>query len=198
MDYIRDYLEDSTVRIFFTTNDRSGGAIAPSSPFEAADVRIYKDGSATEKTTANGLTMTSPFDTVTGLHLLEIDTSNDTGDAGFWTTGADYTVILTPDETIDTKTVVSVLGQFSLENSLAALILALLDDPRGEPGQGTPPVNPDAVTKLDYLYKQWRNKKTETASQQSLFADDGTTVDQKSAISDDLTTLTVGEKVTGP
>jgi hypothetical protein len=41
-------------------------------------------------------------------------------------------------------------------------VLAMLDDARAEPAQGNPPANPDAMTKLDYLYKAWRNKKTET------------------------------------
>lgn len=116
MKYIGDFVEDATVNIFFTTNDGSGGAVDPSSAFEAADVRIYKGSSATQKATANGLTMTSPFDSVTGLHCLTIDTSIDTGDTGFWTAGADYTVVLVPDETVDSQTVVAVLAQFSIEN----------------------------------------------------------------------------------
>lgn len=118
MDNIGDFAEDSTVRIFFSTNNRSGGAVAPSSAFEAADVLIYKDGNNAQKTTTNGLTMTSPFDSITGLHLLEIDTSNDTGDAGFWAAGSDYTVVLSPDETIDSQTVVQVLGQFGIVSKL--------------------------------------------------------------------------------
>lgn len=76
-------------------------------------------------------------------------------------------------------------------------VLALLDDARAEPGQGNPPANPDAMTKLDYLYKAWRNKKTETSTEQRLYADDGATVDQKRTLSDDGTTLTVGEMATG-
>jgi hypothetical protein len=77
-------------------------------------------------------------------------------------------------------------------------ILALLDDARTEPGQGAPPVNPDLATKIDYLYKAWRNKKTQTSSTYSLFADDASTVDQKATVSDDATTTTVGEVVSGP
>lgn len=67
------------------------------------------------------MTITSPFDTVTGLHLIVIDTSNDTGDVGFWTTGSDYTAILVPDETVDAQTVVRVLAQFSIENRAGLL-----------------------------------------------------------------------------
>lgn len=84
-----------------------------------------------------------------------------------------------------------------LDTEVAA-ILALLDDPRGEPGQGAPPVNPDLATKIDYLYKAWRNRSTQTATTYSLYADNGTTVDQKATVSDDGTTYVKGEIATGP
>jgi len=122
MKYMGDYADDSTVRIFFTTNDGSGGAVAPSTAFEAADIVIYKNNSATQKATTNGITMTSPFDTVTGLHLVEIDCSNDTGDAGFWATGNDYSVVLSPDETVDSQTVVAAIAQFSIENRVVSAV----------------------------------------------------------------------------
>lgn len=83
-------------------------------------------------------------------------------------------------------------------SSASVAALALLDDPRGEPAQGAPPVNPDMATKVDYLYKAWRNKKTQTSSQYSLFADDATTVDHKATVSDDGTTTTIGEVASGP
>ncbi len=121
MDYLGDFAEDATVYFAFSTSDGSGGAVAPSSALEAADVVIYKNNSATQKTSTNGVTMTSPFDSVTGLHFLTIDTSNDTGDSGFWETGSDYTVVLTPDETVDSQTIVSVLGQFSIQNRYKAV-----------------------------------------------------------------------------
>lgn len=79
-----------------------------------------------------------------------------------------------------------------------AAILALLDDARTEPGQGAPPVNPDLATKIDYLYKAWRNKKDNGGGVLKLYADDGTTVDQKCTITDDGTTFTAGEMATGP
>src|SRR3990167_11052820 len=97
-----DYPEDfTTVTIPFSTHDATGGPVAPSSAFEAADIAIYKNGSATQKATTNGVTMTSPFDSVTGVHLVTIDTSNDTGDVGFWTVNSVYDVLLNPDETVD-------------------------------------------------------------------------------------------------
>lgn len=120
MSFIGDYPEDfATVPILFTTHDGSGAALAPSTGFEAADVKIYKNGSGTEKTTTNGLTMTSPFDSITGLHCLLIDTSVDTGDSGFWTAGSVYSVVLSPDtETVNSQTVVKHLGTFTLAMNL--------------------------------------------------------------------------------
>ena len=76
-------------------------------------------------------------------------------------------------------------------------IRALLDDARGEPGQGAPPVNPDAMTKIDYLYKNWRNLKEQTSDTFTLYNDDATTAGQKSAVSDDGTTASKGEVGTG-
>lgn len=122
MKYMGDFADNSTVRIFFTTNNSSGAAVAPSTAFEAADIVIYKNNSATQKATTNGITMTSPFDSVTGLHLVEIDCSNDTGDAGFWATGNDYSVVLSPDETVDSQTVVSAVAQFSIENRIVSAV----------------------------------------------------------------------------
>ena len=120
--FIGEIKEDATVDFFFTTNNKSGAAVAPSTAFEAADLIIYKDNSATQKVTTNGITMTSPFDAITGLHQVSIDTSNDTGDAGFWVTGSDYAVILSPDETVDSESVVAVVAQFSIQNRLAGAI----------------------------------------------------------------------------
>lgn len=67
-----------------------------------------------------------------------------------------------------------------------------------EPGQGAPAATTTLAAKINYLYKAWRNKKTQTATTYSLYADDTTTVDQKATLSDDGTTYSSGEKATGP
>jgi len=64
--------------------------------------------------------------------------------------------------------------------------------------QEAPPVNATLEEAIAYLYKAWRNKSTQTATTYSLFADDGTTVDQKTTVSDNSTTATKGEIITGP
>jgi len=115
MPYEGDFPVGATVRIWFTTHDTDGAAVAPSSAFEAADVDIYKDGSATPRASTSGLTMTSPLNATTGLHRLDIDLS-DNDDAGFWAAGSDYGVALTPDETVDAFTVVRVIATFSIQN----------------------------------------------------------------------------------
>jgi hypothetical protein len=106
----------TTVPVDFTTTDQNGAAVAPSAAFVASDVNIYKNGSATQKTTTNGLTMTSPFDSITGLHLLLIDTSNNTGDTGFWSAGSIYTVVLAPPTTtVAGQAVVRTIAVFTLD-----------------------------------------------------------------------------------
>ena len=96
---------------------------------------------------------------------------------------------------VDTGTTLD--GKVNTIDTVVDSILAMLDDARTEPGQGAPPVNPDLATKIDYLYKAWRNKKTQTSSETKVFADDGTTIDHKASISDDGTTTTVDEMGTG-
>lgn len=69
---------------------------------------------------------------------------------------------------------------------------------QSEPGQGTPAANASPLTKIAYLFKNWRNRKTQTSSQWSLYNDDATTVDQKATVSDDGTTAGKTEIATGP
>lgn len=74
----------------------------------------------------------------------------------------------------------------------------LLNTTRTEPTQGKPGATLTLPAKIDYLYKAWRNKKTQTATAFNIFNDDAATVDHKTSISDDGTTTTVGELETGP
>ena len=71
-------------------------------------------------------------------------------------------------------------------------------DTFAEPGQEAPAATNTLVKKIGYLFKLLRNKITTTSTQINIFADDATTVDQKSTISDDATTFTRGEFGSGP
>ena len=66
-----------------------------------------------------------------------------------------------------------------------------------EPSQGAPPSTTTLAVMLRYLYVMSRNKKTQTSSELKVFADDTTTALIKQSLSDDGTTLTVGEFSTG-
>jgi hypothetical protein len=112
MGYIGDFAEDATVRYMWDSNDAAGASITRATD---GSIRIYKDNGVAQKTTSNGITDTEDFDGVVGIHALDIDTGNDTGDAGFWVTGSDYMVVLV-GATIDGQTVNAVLCHFSIEN----------------------------------------------------------------------------------
>lgn len=112
----------------------------------------------------------------------------------------------------DASLVTAKLGTFALAkttnitgfNDLSAagvnaeVVDALATDTYAEPGQGAPAATTSLAAKINYLFKAWRNKATQTATTYSLMADDGTTVDQKATVSDDATTYTRGEIASGP
>jgi len=77
-------------------------------------------------------------------------------------------------------------------------LITQIDTAASEPGQGSPPVSGKMALKIDYLYKWTRNRATSTATTINHYADDATTVDQKSTHSDDGTTYDRAEIATGP
>jgi hypothetical protein len=74
---------------------------------------------------------------------------------------------------------------------------ALNVDTYAEPGQEAPGATVSLAKKINYLYKAWRNKITQSATQTSLYNDAQDTIDQKATISDDGTTFTKGEIASG-
>jgi hypothetical protein len=90
------------------------------------------------------------------------------------------------------------LGSTAKSDVNAEVVDAINTDTYGEPGQGAPGATLSLVAKVGYLYKGWRNKSTQTASQYSLYADDASTVDQKASVADDGTTFTRNEVASGP
>lgn len=75
---------------------------------------------------------------------------------------------------------------------------ASLTGAQAEPTQGAPAANASVLSKVAFLYKAWRNKTEQTASQYSIYNDDAVTVDHKATFSDDGTTATRGEVASGP
>lgn len=105
--------------------------------------------------------------------------------------------------TLLTSTGTTIPGLIAALNNLSAaqvnaeLLDVLTTDTFSQPGQENPAATTTLALMIRYLYKAWRNKKNETSTEQKLFADDASTVDQKRTISSDGTTLTVGEMATG-
>jgi len=63
--------------------------------------------------------------------------------------------------------------------------------------QGAPSATASVLTAINYLYESWRNKTTTTATLITVMKDDGSTGLVKSTISDDATTFSKGEFVSG-
>ena len=80
----------------------------------------------------------------------------------------------------------------------AEIVDTLATDTHAEPAQGAPGATISLKDKIGFLYKAWRNKTTQTATEMDLYNDAGAVVDQKSTVSDDATTFTKGEIATGP
>lgn len=114
--YRGDFVLGATVGDFFDTNSAAGAAVAPSGAFGTDDIVIYRDGPSTKKATTNGVTVTSPADSITGHHWVSVDTSNNTGESAFWAAAHDYYITLNPNETVDSQTVVAEVFSFSIDN----------------------------------------------------------------------------------
>jgi hypothetical protein len=109
--YIGDYKAGSTVRYYWATNGSNGASITRATN---GNIRVYKNTSTTQRTSSNGITDTEDFDSLTGLHVLAIDLSDNT-DASFYAAGNDYFVVL-EGAVIDGQTVNCPLFAFSIEN----------------------------------------------------------------------------------
>lgn len=118
-------------------------------------------------------------------------------------TGSTKTIALLSNPAVFTMAVgdtVTIIANKSLTTTEVYLqiLTALTVDAYSEPGQGAPAETATIVDKINYLYKAWRNRVTQTDTTYKLYADNATTVDQKATTSDDLTTFDKGEIVAGP
>ncbi len=109
-DYKGDFAPGATVRDLWNSSDSNGASVTRSTN---GTISVYKDGGTTQSTA--GVTDTEDFDSLTGVHLVEIDTS---ADGTFYSAGSDFIVVLSA-ATIDTRTVNAALFSFSLNNRTA-------------------------------------------------------------------------------
>ena len=96
-----------------------------------------------------------------------------------------------------TQSAIAALNNLSAAQVNAEVVDALATDTYPEPGQGSPGATLSIAAKINYIYKTWRNKKTNDGSTTNLYADDGTTVDQKQTTSESGGTVTKSEWTTG-
>jgi hypothetical protein len=103
--HLGDFADNQTIHFHWSTNAADGASITRSTN---GTISVYKNDSATQTTT--GVTDTEDFDSLTGVHLCKIVTTD-----AFYETGKDYTVILS-GATIDGESVNAVLAHFSIQN----------------------------------------------------------------------------------
>ena len=105
--YIGDFSKNDTITFMFTTFRPSTGA-----PFLLAGtpvVSVYKDNNTTQDTA--GVTLTTNYDSVTGLNFVSISTSG-----AFYVDGSSYECVITTG-TVDSVSVVgSCVGRFTMRD----------------------------------------------------------------------------------
>lgn len=132
------------------------------------------------------------------------DIETDTAEIG--AAGAGLTAINLPDQTMNiTGNItgnlsgsIGSLGATAKSDVNAEVVDALATDTYAEPGQEAPAATNTLAAKIGYIFKFMRNKIETTSTQISVYDDAGTTVDQKSTISDSAGTFTRGEFGSGP
>lgn len=204
--YLGQRLVDSTVYIPFHTFNSSNASVTLTG-LAVTDIEVYKDGGTTQRASDAGYTLLDTdgidFDGITGLHGFKIDLSDNTT-AGFWAAGSNYMVAVSA-VTVDGQTVNFWAATFdivaagaTLADINAEVVDVIRTDTSAEPAQGAPPATATLQYKIDFLYKALRNKTLETATTLSIYNDAESVVDHKATVSDDGTTFTKGEIVSGP
>ena len=116
--YYGDFSEDDTVLIPFNTFDSNDPqASATITNLADADIKVHKDGGTTQLVT-DGATVAIDYDTITGNHLITIDTSV----SADYSTGSEYAVRI-EGTTVDAGTINAWVGAFSIERAGGALAL---------------------------------------------------------------------------
>jgi hypothetical protein len=174
---------------------------------------ITTSGGAVSNVTTVATTTTNTDMRGTDSALLASSAPTNFGDLAITATTGLVTVGTNNDKTGYTASTVSDKTGYSISGTITTLdglenvstaqvnaevVDALVTDTYAEPGQGAPGATVSLKDKIGYIYKFLRNKKTATSTTISVYDDAGTTVDQKATISDDATTYTEEEYVSGP
>lgn len=109
-----DIAVGSTVIIPFNTFLKTGSSGTIATP---GSIKIYKNGSATERSSSSGVTVTTDFDSKVGRHIVSIDISDNT-DSGFYSSG-DAFLIAYQDAVVDGETLHPFIGAFQILRTTA-------------------------------------------------------------------------------
>ncbi len=116
--YYGDFAEDDTVLIPFNTfSSDDPSASVTITDLVDADLKVHKDGGTTQIAT-DGATIAIDYDSITGNHLVTIDTSAHAD----YSTGSEYAVRM-EGTTVDGATINAWIGAFSIERAGGALAL---------------------------------------------------------------------------
>jgi len=105
--------------------------------------------------------------------------------------------IIAADTTTDIPALIAALNDLSAANVNTEVADVLKTDTISEPAQGAPPATPTFEEVMAYLYFKLRNKTETTATGDAVYDDAGTTKLIKSVLSDNGTTFTKGEYISG-
>ena len=124
--YKGDFTTANTMIVLFSTfdsNDPSASVIT--SDFVLGDIRIYKDGSVTQRSSTSGIVLLDTdginFDALVGVHGFSVDLS-DNDDAGFYAAGSEYNITVGPI-TVDGAVITFEAASFSVERVGGAIAL---------------------------------------------------------------------------
>lgn len=160
--------EDDTLPIFFDTFDGGDGSSITMTGLAVTDIEIYKDGSATQRSSDAGYTLLDTdgidFDGITGIHGFSIDLSNNT-DAGFFAVGSWYHVVVS-SVTVDAQTVNFIAAAFRIVSAT-----------RGMSGTALPAAAADAAGGLVISDAGGLDIDTLNTNVSSILTDTGTTLD---------------------
>ena len=175
------------------------GLIAALNNLSAADVNAECDSAIVDAALATSAEMAlaqSDLDILTGSNGVTLATAQaNYAPATVAALASLVTTIGTPADT-DIATDIAALPTASEINAEVAAVINT--DTSAEPGQGAPPPTASLRTKLDWLYKAWRNRSTQSATEYKLYNSAGIIVDSKATVSDDDVTYDREDVVTGP
>lgn len=97
---------------FSTYSSDDPAASITATGLAVGDIKIYKDASVTQRASTAGFAVSADFDSLTGIHYVQIDLSDNTT-AGFFAAGSEY-FIAVDSVTVDAGTIRFVAARFEI------------------------------------------------------------------------------------